>query len=296
MSQATETSSLARALESGRRVVTAELVTAGARDADAVRTLAGAFPSSLDALVVSSGGERAISAVVCSTLLAAQGVEPMLTLLTRDRNRTAILADVAGAAALGVKNVLCLPGDHQSLGAQPEAAGVYDVDPVQLIQLLADSLDGAPFSLFVGAEAYSHLRPLELSLIDARKKVKAGARFLMTSPVFDAASFSEWLDAVRREKLDDKVAVIASVQPLTDIAQAEALQRRGRVPESVVARLRDAADVTAEGTAICAEIAAKLMSLDGVRGIHIAWGGTPGLVAEVISRAGLDRTAREGVL
>jgi methylenetetrahydrofolate reductase (NADPH) len=220
----------------------------------------------------------------------------MLTLLTRDRNRTAILADVAGAAALGVKNVLCLPGDHQSLGAQPEAAGVYDVDPVQLIQLLADSLDGAPFSLFVGAEAYSHLRPLELSLIDARKKVKAGARFLMTSPVFDAASFSEWLDAVRREKLDDKVAVIASVQPLTDIAQAEALQRRGRVPESVVARLRDAADVTAEGTAICAEIAAKLMSLDGVRGIHIAWGGTPGLVAEVISRAGLDRTAREGVL
>jgi 5,10-methylenetetrahydrofolate reductase len=117
----------------------------------------------------------------------------------------------------------------------------------------------------------------------------------MTSPIFDAASFVEWLDAARQEKIDEQAAIIASVQPLTDVAQAEALQRRGRVPESVVARLRNAADVTAEGTAICAEIAAKLMSLDGVRGVHIAWGGTPGLVAEVISRAGLDRAAKEGV-
>ncbi len=289
MSQATETSSLARALESGRRVVTAELMTAGARDADAVRALAAAFPSSLDALVVSSGGERAISALVCSTLLAAQRAEPVLTLLTRDRNRTALLADVAGAAALGVKNVVCLPGDHQSLGAQPEAAGVYDVDPVQLIQLLADPSDGAPFSLFIGAEAYPHLRPLELSLIDARKKVKAGARFLMTSPVFDAASFVEWLDAARQEKLSKTVAIIAAVQPLTDVAQAEALQRRGRVPEAVVARLRDATDAAAEGIAICAEMASKLASLEGVRGVHIAWGGTPGVVAEVISRAGLAK-------
>ncbi|MGD0114754.1 MAG: methylenetetrahydrofolate reductase [Dehalococcoidia bacterium] len=294
MSQATETSTLARTLEDGRRVVTAELVAAGVRDADGVRTLAAAFPSSLDALVVSSGGERAISAVVSSTLLAAQGVEPVLALLTRDRNREALLADAAGAAAMGVRNILCLPGDHQSLGFQPEAAGVYDVDPVQLIQLLAEAADGAPFSLFVGAEAYPHLRPLELSLIDARKKAKAGARFLLTSPVFDAASFVEWLDAARQEKIDEHAAIIASVQPLADVAQAEALQRRGRVPEAVVARLRDATDAASEGIAICAETASKLASLEGVRGVHIAWGGTPGVAAEVISRAGLNGSAGKG--
>jgi methylenetetrahydrofolate reductase (NADPH) len=291
MSQTTETSTLARALESGRCVVTAELVTAGIRDADAVRNLASAFPSSLDALVVSSGGERAISAVVSSSLLAAQGVEPVLALLTRDRNREALLADVAGAAAMGVRNVLCLPGEHQSLGSQPEAAGVYDVDPVQLIQLLAEAADGAPFSLFVGAEVYPHLRPLELSLIDARKKARAGARFLLTSPVFDAASFVDWLDGARQEGINEQTAIIASVQPLTDVAQAEALQRRGRVPEAVVARLRDATNAAAEGIAVCAETASKLAGLEGVRGVHIAWGGTPGVAGEVISRAGLNGSA-----
>ncbi|MGA2285230.1 MAG: methylenetetrahydrofolate reductase [Dehalococcoidia bacterium] len=295
MSETAATSTLAQALESGRRVVTAELVTAGTQDADAVRTLAAAFPSSLDALVVSSGGEPAISAVISSTLLAALGVEPVLALLTRDRNRTALLADAAGAGAMGVRNILCLPGEHQTLGAQPEAAGVYDVDPVQLIQLLAGSLTGAPFSLFIGAEAYPHLRPLELSLIDARKKAKAGARFLLTSPIFDAASFIEWLDAARQEKIDEEVAIIATVQPLTDVAQAEALQRRGRVPEAVVARLRNATDTVAEGIAICAETASKLAGLEGVRGVHIAWGGTAGVAAEVISRAGLAGSGGKGI-
>lgn len=291
MSQPTENSNLERALNSGRRVLTAELTTAGARDADAVRNLASSLPASLDALVVSTNGERALSAVASSALLANQGIETVLPLLTRDRNREALLADAAGAAVMGVHNFLCLPGDHQSLGARPEAAGVYDVDPVQLIQLLLEAAADGPFPLFLGAEAYPALRPLELSLIDTRKKVKAGARFLLTNPIFNVASFSEWLDQARREGLHEKAAIIASVQPLTDPAQAEALHRRGRIPESIVARIQDAADPAAEGVAICAETASKLAALEGVRGLHVAWGGTPAIAAEVISRAGLGNSA-----
>jgi len=287
MGQAEAASRLAQALRSGRRVITAECVPVGARDADAVRRLAAAFPPSLDALVVSGTGERSISAVVCSMLLVGQGLEPVLTVLTRDRNRIALLSDVLGAAALGVRNVLCLPGDHQSLGAQPEAAGAYDVDPVQLIQLLNERQGDGHGSLFIGAEAYPHLRPLELSMIDVRKKVKAGARFLLTRPVFDIASFEEWMSAVRQEGLHERVDIIAGVQPLTDREQAEALRRRLNVPDEVMTRLRESEDAGAEGIAICVETAAALKSADGVRGVHIMWGGTPEVAAQVIVRAGL---------
>jgi methylenetetrahydrofolate reductase (NADPH) len=262
MGEAEAPSSLAQALRSGRRVTTAECVPSGARDADAVRRLAAAFPSSLDALVVSGNGGQGISAVVCSTLLVGQGLEPVLTVLTRDRNRIALLSDILGAAALGVRNVLCLPGDHQSLGAQPEAAGAYDVDPMQLIQLLSEIEGSGNGQLFIGAEAYPHLRPLELSIIDVRKKVKAGARFLLTRPVFDMASFEEWMSAVRQEGLHERVDIVASVQPLTGADQAESI-------------------------AACAETAAALKSADGVRGVHIMGGGTPDAVAAIIAGAGL---------
>ena len=287
MGQAEAASRLAQALRSGHRVITAECASAGARDADAVRRLAATFLSSLDALVVSGNGGQGISAVVCSTLLAGQGREPVLTVLTRDRNRIALLSDVLGAAALGVKNVLCLPGDHQSLGAQPEAAGAYDVDPMQLIQLLSEIEGSGNGQLFIGAEAYPHLRPLELSIIDVRKKVKAGARFLLTRPVFEMASFEEWMSAVRREGLHERVDLIASVQPLTGTEQAEALRRRLNVPDEVMTRLRESEDAAAEGIAICAETAAALKSVDGVCGVHVAWGGSPDVAAAVIAGAGL---------
>ena len=287
--QAEAASSLAQALRAGRRVITAEYVPTGARDADAVRRLAAAFPPSLDALVVSSTGEQSISAVVCSTLLAAQGIEPVLTVLTRDRNRIALLADIRGAAMLGVRNVLCAPGDHQSLGPHPEAAAAFDVDSVQLIQLVAQMQDGAAGpGLFVGGEVYPHLRPLELALIDIRKKLAAGAQFLMTQPVFDVAEFEEWMSAVRQEGLPERVAIIASVQPLETPAQAEALRgRRRRISDGVMARLRESQEPAREGIAICAEIAAQLKEIEGVRGINLLWGGTPDAAVEVIARARL---------
>ncbi|MCJ7491166.1 MAG: methylenetetrahydrofolate reductase, partial [Dehalococcoidia bacterium] len=161
-------SKLAQALRSGRLAIVAECVPAAVNDAEALKRLAAAFPP-LDAVVV---GSDSVSALVCSTLLAAQGVETVLCLSTGDRNRAALLADARGAALLGVRNVLCVSGDHPSLGASPEAAAAFDIDPVQLVQVLRHSGESAS-TLLVGAEVYPQLRPLDLALIDTRKTVAA---------------------------------------------------------------------------------------------------------------------------
>ncbi|MGD0766483.1 MAG: methylenetetrahydrofolate reductase [Dehalococcoidia bacterium] len=281
---------LAETLNSGRLALTAQCIVSDVADAEGVRRLAADFPSMLDALVICDGDrEASLSALACSSLLASQGLEPVLAVSTRDRNRIALLSDIRGAAMLGVGNVLCLAGDHQSLGPQPEAAGAYDIDSVQLIYLLREMGDDASGrALLIGAEAYPHLRPLELALLDARKKVAAGAQFLLTQPVFDLTAFDEWMTAARAEGLPERAAIIAGVQPLAGLEHAEALRRRRRViPEPVLTRLRDASEPEQEGIAICAETAAALKGIQGVRGVHVYWGGAPNVVAEVMTRAAL---------
>jgi len=275
-------SKLAQALRSGRPAIVAECLPAAVNDAEALQQLAASFPP-LDALIVGSDG---VSALVCSTLLAAQGVETVLCLSTVDRNRAALLADARGAALLGVRNVLCVSGDHPSLGASPESAAAFDVDPVQLVQMLG-SIGDAASTLLVGAEVFPQLRPLELALIDTRKKVAAGAGFLTTQPIFDSDAFDEWMAAVREEDLSDRAAILAAVQPLTGVDEAVALQQRRRIPDDVIARLTGAGDVALEGIAVCAELAARLAGIDGVRGIYIRSAGKPENVAEVMRRAGL---------
>jgi methylenetetrahydrofolate reductase (NADPH) len=148
--------------------------------------------------------------------------------------------------------------------------------------------DGATAStLLVGAEVYPQLRPLQLALIDARKKVVAGADFLVTQPIFDLAAFSEWMAAVRAEGLIGRAAVLASVQALTSVEEALTLQRRRHIPDDVIARLRSAGDVATEGIAICAELAMKVRGVEGVSGVYIRGSGKPENVDEVMRRAGL---------
>ncbi|MCJ7490840.1 MAG: methylenetetrahydrofolate reductase, partial [Dehalococcoidia bacterium] len=198
----------------------------------------------------------------------------------------ALLADARGAALLGVRNVLCVSGDHPSLGTSPEAAAAFDVDPTQLVQLLRNG-DATASMLLIGAEVYPQLRPLDLALIDTRKKVVAGAGFLITQPIFDSDAFDEWMTAVREEGLSDRTAILAGVQALTSADEAVASQRRLHIPDGVIARLGGASDVAAEGIAICAELAARIATVDVVRGIYIRSAGKPENVAEIMRRAGL---------
>ena len=293
---------LAETLRSGRLALTAGYVPPPGADADVIRKQAASLPPALDAVIVADNHrEISASALACSSILAAQGIEPVLTILTRDRNRIALQSDVLGAAMLGVLNVLCLSGDHQSLSVCPEAAGAFDIDSVQLIQALTVMRDegillgGKPLesrpALFVGAAAHPYLRPLELGLIGLRKKVEAGAEFLITQPVFDLEGFADWMSAVREAGLHERTHVIAAVRPLANTEEAERLRARSKaIPDDVIARLRESSDPAQEGMRVCAEIAARVKGIEGVRGIHILSGGLDGAVADVIQQAGLRQS------
>jgi methylenetetrahydrofolate reductase (NADPH) len=264
-----------------------------------VKKLAACFPPSLDGVIVGDHAEQAHgSALACAVLLAAEKVEPVLSLCTRDRNRVALESDVLGAFALGVKTFFCMSGTHQALGGFPQAAGAYDMDSVQLTQALARmasaglDFSGAKLtatpSLTVAAAVHPYLRPIEMALAQTRKKIGAGAQILLTDPIFDLAGFEEWLKAVRAVGLDKRAAIIASVLPLTSVAQAEELRTRPGSPisDDIIKRLRGG-DAAQAGVAIAAEIALKAKAMPGVRGIHIHSAGCEPLAASVIKEARL---------
>jgi methylenetetrahydrofolate reductase (NADPH) len=148
----------------------------------------------------------------------------------------------------------------------------------------------AALECLIGGAAHPYLRPMELNLIRLRKKVLAGAAFLLTQAVFDIAGFTEWMDAVRASGIDKQTAIIGSVMPLSGVDKARQLQARatyGPVPDTVIARLAKSSDPAKEGIAIAAEMAKKLKGIAGVRGIHILSGGCGAAAAQVIKEAGL---------
>ena len=292
-------SKLSEKLGSGKPALTAACLPPHGADPAAVKKLATCFPPSLDAVIVGDHAEQAHgSALGCAVLLAAEKVEPVLSLCTRDRNRVALEADVLGASALGVKAFFCMSGMHQALGGFPQAAGAYDLDSVQLTQALARmasagldfsgaKLAAAP-SFAVAVAVHPYLRPMELAVLQTKKKIAAGAQILLTDPIFDLAGFEEWLKAVRAAGLDRKAAIIASVLPLTSAAQAEELRTRPGSPigDDIIKRLRTG-DAAQAGVAIAAEIAGKVKAMAGVRGIHIHSAGCEPLAASVLKEAQL---------
>ena len=145
-------------------------------------------------------------------------------------------------------------------------------------------------ALFLAAVANPSLRPLPLNLLQARKKIAAGAQVLFTEPLWDAAGFAEWMKVLGGEGLHERVHIVASVRPLKSAAQAEAMQKRhpsAGISDSVIARLRKASDPAREGIALCAELAAKAKETSGVHGIHFLTGGCDDALAPILQQAGL---------
>ena len=294
---------LAQTLAEGRLVVTAECLPPRGGNATAMRKLAAALPTRLNAVLVADNpDETGGSALACAAILAGEKRKPVLSMITRDRNRIALQSDVLGAAALGVESVFCISGEHQSLGASPHAAGAYDIDSVQLIAgiqtMCRTGVDfgghkmETPPDLFVGAAAHPYLRPMELNLLRLKKKVRAGAAFLVTQAIFDLPGFTEWMDAVRAAGIDKQTAIIASVLPLASVEQAKRLAAKktyGPVGQDVIDRLTKASDAAKEGITIAAEMARKVKAIAGVKGVHILSGGCEGSVAALLQEAGLSQ-------
>lgn len=295
------TNRLAEKLGSGKLALTAACLPPHDADPASVKRLAGYFPATLDGVVVADNPSKVRgSALACAALLAAEKVEPMLSLVTRDRNRIALESDVLGAASLGIKNFLCLTGAHQSMGAGAEAAGAFDIDSIQLCQALARmagqgiDFDGRKLSFVpdfgIAVAVHPYMRPIEVSVLQVRKKIAAGAQVLLTDPIFDVAGFEQWMKAVAASGLDKKAAIIASLLPLQSVAQAEYLKARSGfspIGDDVIGRLKGASDPVQAGITLVAEIAAKVKAIAGVRGIHILSDGCEQSVARIIQEARL---------
>jgi len=300
----TSKGTLASRIKAEEFVLTAEYLPPAAADASMVKTASEAMGNSLAAVSVADNHSGVgISSIAVSSTLLHLGLEPIYQVVTRDRNRIALQSDLLGASTLGIRNVLCTSGNHQSLTKCPDSANVYDLDAIQLVwtaRQMRDKgtlLDGTPiagkFSLLIGTVVNPYLKPLDLNMIQLAKKIEAGADFLQTHPVFDVEGFAAWLEAARQENLLHKTAILASVLPLTSVEEAETLRDTHTdlsIPDAVVARLKTAGTAPAqekEGLTLCAEIIAKLKAIKGVRGLHIVSGGKEDIVPKLRAAAGL---------
>jgi methylenetetrahydrofolate reductase (NADPH) len=297
-------SMLASKIEGGDFIVTAEYRPPAGTEMAAIEALSGALDNGLVAVNVADNPYGVtMSSIAASVALCRSGIEPVCQLTTRDRNRIALQSDLMGAAYLGIKNVLCLSGYHQTLTGCAGAANIYDIDSVQMIATVRQMneagllwngarIEGA-FSMLIGAAANPNLEPLELNIIRLAKKVTAGADFIQTQALFDVETFRHWLNAIRSEGITEKTAILAGVLPLASAAEANRLRNTYTdliITEEVLDRMTAAGDEAAqrrEGLAICAEIINQIKGLPGLRGVHLLTGGNEAIVPELIAAAAL---------
>ncbi len=294
----TDLGRLGALLEQGRFLVTGELVPPRSPDPEPLRRVARRLRGVVDAVNVTDNAAAriAMSPLAAAVLARGEGLEPVLQLTCRDRNRLALAADLLGAHAVGVRAVLCLSGDPLEIGPFTEAKAVFDLDAVGLARMASDLGQGvgpggtaitppAPF-LVGAAEA-----PAADSSGGARlaAKVAAGARFVQTQPIYDIRGFEIWLHQVGERGLIEKVAILAGMLPPRSAAQLErfAALPGWSVPADTLRRLRAASDQRAEGVALATEAIEQLRVLPGVRGIHLMGLGTDSGVPEVVQAAGL---------
>mgnify|MGYP005831443385 CR=1 FL=1 len=240
-----------------------------------------------------------MSSVTSSFFALEGGVEPIMQMTCRDRNRLAQQSEILGAYALGIQNVLCLTGDYQTFGNNPEAKGVFDLDSIQLIHLVNQLNQGkfpsgeevkSPPKMFIGGAANPFAEPLELRIVRLGKKIRAGARFIQTQPVFDIPRFERWMSAVRDEGYDQQVYILAGVMPVRSVKALEYM--RDSVPgmsiaEEYLSRMKSAQDPKEEGIAICVETIKRLREIPGVKGIHIMPVMWESITPRIVQEAGL---------
>jgi methylenetetrahydrofolate reductase (NADPH) len=287
-------------LKSGEFVVTAELNPPKSAAAGVVRRRAEALRGVVDAVNVTDSNRSvvAMAAIPAATIVQSAGLEPIVQMTGRDRNRIALQADVLGAAAIGIENFVFMSGDDPKQGNHPDAVYVKDLDGVGLVKMAVGMRDQGRFlsgdemkeppKILVGATASPFTKPMEADLTKTLEKIAAGAEFLQTQPVFDLATFSRWLIEVRRGG-SREMPILAGVLILRSAEQAERLAKVPGVAigPDVIDRMKKATDGETEGVAIAVEFVKALRSLPGVRGVHLYAIEWPEAVGRVVEAAGL---------
>lgn len=234
--------------------------------------------------------------------LKKEGLEPVLQMVTRDRNRIALQSDLLGAASFGINNVLCLSGDHQSFGDHRQAQNVFDLDSMQLIQTVRHMRDEGKFlsgdeikvppKFFVGAAANPFGDPFKIRVPRLAKKVAAGAEFIQTQCIYNMERFEKWMEGVRERGLDEQVYIMAGITPMRSVGMAKYMKRAVPgmdVPDELIERLQgvDKKQQAQEGINIAVEQIQRLKEVKGVAGFHIMAIEWEEKVPEIVERAGL---------
>lgn len=278
-------SNLDQVLSEGKFAVTAEIGPPKGSDPDKIRKKAEILKGYADAFNVTDNQTAVVrmSSIAGCTLILNMDMEPLMQITCRDRNRIALQSDILGAAAIGIKNILCLTGDHQSFGNHPNAKGVYDIDSIQLINIIKNMRDNGIFqsgdeilsgrpNIFIGAAANPFADPYELRVDRLEKKIRSGADFIQTQSVFNVDKFTEWMNEVRSRNLDKKVHILAGVTPLKSLKMTERMKFHVPgvdIPEDIYKRMKATKDPKKEGYEIALELINEIKQIKGVHGIHI---------------------------
>ena len=282
----TTASRLARLLHEGHFVVTAELTSSDSPDPAAIWRRAEVLRGVVDAVncTDNTSAHVHLSALAAAHLLVEKDLEPIMQMTVRDRNRLGLQADLLGAAALGIQNLVLMSGDDVTAGDQPEARRIYDIDSIQLLEVARGMRDRgvylsgrrleAPPSFFIGAVENPFAPPLDFRPLRLQKKVAAGAQFVQTQLVFDLEIFPAFMARVRDLGLMEKVFVIPSVGIPRSARGARFMQEKVpglHVPEAIVKRLEGVppAQQAEEGIRIAVELVAGLRDIAGVAGVHL---------------------------
>lgn len=297
-------SRLERALRSGRFAVTAELNAPDSADPQDVYRNALVLSKCCHAINATdgAGANCHMSSISCCALLTRAGYETVLQVNCRDRNRIAIQGNLLGAAAMGVKNVLCITGDDVSVGDQPGANRVFDMDSIHLLRTARMMRDHGVFlsgrrittppRLFLGAVASPCAPPYDWRPERLAKKVEAGADFIQTQFCFNVERFREYMQRVRDLGLHERAFILIGVGPLRSEKAAEYMRTKVPgvwIPDQVVDRMARASESQKreEGIRICVEIIQQVREIEGVHGVHVMAYRQEEAVAEIIERAGI---------
>lgn len=243
-----------------------------------------------------------MSSFAACVFIKQLGMDPILQMVTRDRNRLAMQADILGAYAHGIDIMLCLSGDHPHFGDHPMAANVHDIDSVQFVQMVRDMRDKGRFQggddilnppkMYIGAAANPFADPFELRVARLAKKIKAGTDFIQTQCIYNLDKFEKWMEGVRDRGLHEKVNIMAGITPMKTVGMARYMKKRVPgmdVPDELINRMAGVpkekqAD---EGIKISVEAIERLKKVEGVKGFHIMAIEWEQKVPEIVERAGL---------
>jgi methylenetetrahydrofolate reductase (NADPH) len=301
----TTPSKLQKLIASGHLAVTSEVGPPRSADGSVIEKKGNLIKDYVDAVNVTDNQTSVcrVCSLACCIRLKLMGLEPVLQMVTRDRNRIALQSDILGAASFGINNILCLTGDHQHFGDHPKAVNVFDLDSIQLIQtvkMMRDEgrlLSGHEFEvrpqMFIGAAANPFAGPnVAMRVSRLAKKTAAGVQFIQTQCIYNLDTFKEFMKLAVDRGLHEKVAILAGITPMKNVGMAKYMQKRVPgidVPDEVVRRIGGVPKEkqAEEGISLAVDQIEELKGVEGVRGFHIMAIEWEEKVPEIVERAGL---------